>query len=85
MILGSTIIAVALGLTPVSDGQLIKDSAAVTRQVGRFTERTDRQGARHLRGFDQQGRPYEVTLDKNGQVHAVVGTNLLEFTIAQSH
>jgi hypothetical protein len=83
MVLASTIIAVALGLTPVHDGQVLHDSAAVARQVGRFSERTDRHGVRHLQGFDQYGRPYEVTVDANGRVEGVIGASLLEFTVAE--
>jgi hypothetical protein len=85
MVLGSTIIAVALGLTPVTDGQAVHDSPAVTRQVGRFAEQTDGQGVRHLRGFDTQGQPYEVTVHKSGRVEAVVGSSVLQFTIAEAN
>ena len=82
MVLGSTIIAVALGLTPVTDGQIIHDSASVTRQVGRFAEQTDSRGVRHLRGFDAQGRPYHAAVDQHGRVEATVGGAVIEFTVA---
>lgn len=85
MVLGSTIIAVALGLTPVADGQVIHDSAAVTRQVGQFAEQTDSRGVRHLRGFDTQGRPYHATVDQAGRVEATVGDLVIEFTVADAN
>ena len=85
MVLGSTILAVALGLTPVQDGQVVRlNAAAITRQIGRFAEVTDRQGVRHLRGFDVHGRPYEVTVDHNGRVEAVIGGQVVEFTVADA-
>ncbi len=84
MVLGSTIIAVALGLTPVTDGQVIQDSAAVARQVGHFAEQTDSRGVRHLRGFDTQGRPYHATVNQDGRVKAMVGGAVIEFTVADA-
>lgn len=84
MVLGSTIIAVALGLTPVTDGQVIQDSAAVARQVGHFAEQTDSRGVRHLRGFDTQGRPYHATVNQDGLVKAMVGGAVIEFTVADA-
>ena len=85
MVLGSTIVAVALGLTPVTDGQVIHDSAAVTRQVGHFAERTDSRGVRHLRGFDAYGRPYHATVDQAGRVEATIGGLVVEFTVADAN
>jgi hypothetical protein len=86
MVLAPTIIAVALGLTPVNDGQLVKvDSAALTRQIGRYAEQTDRQGIRHLRGFDQHGRAYTASVAKDGRVECLVGGQLIEFTIVDAN
>ena len=85
MVLGSTIIAVALGLTPVTNGQVIQDSAALARQVGHFAERTDSRGVRHLRGFDTQGRAYHATVDQSGRVEATTGGMVIEFTVADAN
>ena len=86
MVLASTIIAVALGLTPVDDGQPVKvDSAALTHQIGRFAEQTDRQGVRHLRGFDQYGRVYTASVATDGRVKCLVGGQVIEFTIVDAN
>lgn len=85
MVLASTIIAVALGLTPVNDGQLVKaDSAALARQIGRYAEQTDRLGVRHLRGFDQHGRAYTASVSRDGRVECLVGGQVIEFTIVDA-
>ena len=86
MVLASTIIAVALGLTPANDGQPVKvDSAALARQIGRFAEQTDRQGIRRLRGFDQHGRAYTATVARDGRVECLVGGQVIEFTIVDAN
>ena len=85
MVFSSTILAVVLGLTPVQDGQVVQiDGGAFAKEIGRYTETTDRHGVRHLRGVDRRGRAYEATIDKNGRVDATVGENILEFTIVDA-
>ena len=85
MVFSSTILAVVLGLTPVQDGQVVQiDGGAFAKEIGRYTETTDRRGVRHLRGVDHRGRAYEATIDKNGRVDATVGENILEFTIVDA-
>lgn len=86
MILASTIIAIALGLTPADGGRQVVqiDPASLSRQIGRYSETTDRNGVRHLRGFDHYGRPYNATVYPNGKVSCVVGGQVVEFTASEA-
>ena len=86
MVLASTILAIALGLTPANDGRVVEaDAVAASREIGRFAEQTDANGVRHLRGFDQHGRAFKVTVGKDGRVQALVGGAVSEFTIADAN
>ncbi len=73
----STILAVALGITPVKDlgsPQLVQvDEARIGKQVGRFTQRVGKDGKTHVRGFDRLGRSYELAIDSKGHVEGRVG------------
>ena len=73
----STIVAVALGVTPVKDSrapQLVQiDQARVTAQVGRYKQSQDKDGKTHVRGFDRLGRSYDLAIDAAGHVEGRVG------------
>lgn len=82
----STILAVALGLTPVKeDGrpQVVQVGADATQQIGRYTQTVDRRGLTHVRGFDRLGREYELTLDGKGKVEGTVGPWSVRFQVSQ--
>lgn len=83
MVLSSTILAIALGLVAVPEGQVVEiDGRAFAKDLGRYTETIDRRGVRHLRGIDRRGRAYEATIDTKGRVDALVGDHVIEFTVA---
>lgn len=85
MVFSSTVLAIALGLAPVPDGQVVQiDGGAFAKELGHYTERTDRRGVRHLRGVDRRGRAYEATIDTKGRVDATVGERVIEFTVADA-
>ena len=73
----STIVAVAVGITPVkelgSPQQIQVDEARIGEQVGRFTQRVGKDGKTHVRGFDRLGRSYELAIDSKGHVEGRVG------------
>ncbi|HEV2594868.1 MAG TPA: hypothetical protein VGU01_06680 [Sphingomicrobium sp.] len=67
----STVIAVALGLTPAQDNngvQLV--SGDYSTQIGRYSQFVDHRGKTHLNGIDRRGLRYEVVVDKHGNVEA---------------
>ena len=76
----STVVAVALGLAPVQqDGSVSGDYSAA---VGHYSQSIDAQGKTHARGFSRQtGAPYDVAMDKNGNVEAEVGDWIVTFRV----
>jgi len=79
----ATIIAVALGMTPVDAG---KPAQFVTgnyeTMVGRYSQSTDRRGTVHIRGFDpRNGAPYELTINSRGEVEAEVAEHVVNFRV----
>ena len=73
----STIVAVAIGITPVKDSgspQLVQvDEARIAEQVGKFTQESRKDGSTRVRGFDRLGRAYELAIDSKGHVDGQVG------------
>lgn len=83
MIVTTTIIAVALGMTPVDES---RPSDIVTGNydhlVGRYSERVDSTGTNHIRGFDpRNGNPYDVFIKASGQVEARIGGTIYNFRV----
>ena len=76
----STVVAVALGLAPVKqDGSVTGDYSHV---VGRYSQTVDSLGKIHARGFNRfTGAPYDVAMDKNGNVEAEVGDWIVTFRV----
>ena len=76
----STVIAVALGVAPIKqDGVVTGD---YSRAIGRYSQTIDAKGTTHARGFSRQtGAPYDVALDKDGNVEAQVGDWLITFRV----
>lgn len=81
----STIVAVALGLTPVQANagpQLI--AADFSANVGVYSHYLDRRGTVHLQGRDAHGIRYELVMDKNGRVEANVGEKVITFHVHEA-
>lgn len=86
MITASTIIAVALGLTPVdgnSPSQVVSGDYRST--VGHYTQTVDRRGTIHVRGaHPRTGAPYEMTISNQGEVEANLGDSVVNFRVRPS-
>jgi hypothetical protein len=85
MTMMSTIVAVALGLTPVnSDGtvQPIDDKEA--HMIGTYSEFIDDTGTTHLRGVNRMtGEPFDLTVNPQGRVEGSVGAWVVTFQVAR--
>ena len=81
----SSVIAVALSLTPTPDTDaavLIKgDYSAV---VGHYAQSTDRRGTTYVDGRDRRGVAYKLVMDKHGYVEAQVGVRVLNFRVQEA-
>jgi len=80
----STVVAVALGLTPVGESavaQIIDGDYSAA--IGRYTQTVDRHGTTHVRGADARGVPYELIVDRNGYVEATVGDGVVNFRVQE--
>jgi hypothetical protein len=85
MMLMSAVLAVAFGLTPVTESkspQLIEIDARTIGDVGRYKQYVGKDGKTHLRGFDPMGRRYEIAIDRNGHVDGEVGERVVSFDVA---
>jgi hypothetical protein len=78
----TTVVAVALGVAPVN-----QDPQAVTgdysSQVGHYSQIVDRRGTTHVTGRDRLGTPYELVMDKNGNVEATFGERVITFRVQE--
>ena len=74
----STIVAVALGMAPVAqDGTVSGDYSKI---VGRYSQTVDKRGTTHLAGFHRvTGAPFEIAIDKDGNVEGTVGEMVITF------
>ena len=83
MTMMTTIVGVALGLTPVqADGtaQPISDSDA--QMIGRYDETVDDTGTTHLEGVNRQtGEFFHLTVNPYGRVEGSVGDWVVEFQV----
>lgn len=81
----TTIVAVALGLTPIGqDGtvQPINDDQA--EQIGRFSESTDDTGTTHLTGINRDtGETFYLTVNPYGRVEGSVGKWPVTFQVSR--
>jgi hypothetical protein len=79
----STVIAVALGVAPVSsDSQIV--SGDYSSQIGRYSQSVDRSGTTRLRGYDRNGASYELMIDRRGFVEATVGDRIVTFRVREA-
>jgi hypothetical protein len=81
MTMMTTIVAVALGIVPVSgNGYVAPASASDASLVGNFRQSLDSNGNTRLRGFaGNSGRPFNLVVEPDGDVHGVVGDVTVEF------
>jgi hypothetical protein len=79
----STVVAVALGMAPVKqDGTVTGDYSKI---VGRFSQTIDKRGMTRLSGFHRvTGAPFEITIDKDGNVEGTVGELMITFQVRQA-
>jgi hypothetical protein len=79
----TTVVAVALGLAPVKpDGTVAPSRDNYAAIVGRYSQTIDPGGTKHVRGYDRlTGAPYDVSIDKNGNVEGTVGSWYIKFHV----
>lgn len=82
----STIVAVALGLTPIGhDGTVQPISEDQARTIGRFTETTDDTGTTHLTGVNRDtGEQFHLTVNPYGRVEGSVGSWAVTFQVSNA-
>ena len=82
----STIVAVALGVTPTQQAgttQIV--SGDYSNKVGQFSQYVDRRGTTHVSGRDHRGVPYELVMDRHGYVEASVGSSwIVQFRVKEA-
>jgi hypothetical protein len=77
-----TVVAVALGVAPVNqDVQTQVVSGDYSNRIGRYSQSVDRRGTKHINGRDPSGAPYELVIDRNGNVEASVGDHVVRFHV----
>ena len=83
MTMMTTIIAVALGLTPVQrDGIVQPISSQDESMIGSFSETVDDTGTTHLRGVNRlTGQPFHITVNPQGRVAGSVGDSIVTFNV----
>ncbi|WP_395623788.1 hypothetical protein [Sphingomonas daechungensis] len=86
MTMMTTIVAVALGLTPIGhDGTVKPISNDQARQIGRFTETTDDTGTTHLVGINRDtGEQFHLTVNPYGRVEGSVGNWAVTFQVSNA-
>jgi hypothetical protein len=74
----STVVAVALGMAPIKqDGTVTGDYSKI---VGSYSQTVDKRGTTHLSGFHRiTGAPFDLTIDKDGNVEGNVGEMMITF------
>jgi hypothetical protein len=82
----TTIVAVALGLTPVQgDGTVQPVNDSTTRVIGRYSETTDDTGTTHLQGINRRtGESFHITVNPYGRVEGSVGEKVVTFNFANA-
>lgn len=84
MTLMTTIVSVALGLTPIpADGKVQLTGDPAMRLIGRYSETTDDTGTTHLKGVNRRtGESFHITVNPFGRVEGSVGEKLVTFHVA---
>jgi hypothetical protein len=83
MTMMTTIIAVALGLTPVERGGTVQPiSSQDAYMIGNFSETVDDTGTTHLRGVNRlTGEIFHITVNPQGRVAGSVGSSIVTFNV----
>jgi hypothetical protein len=87
MTMMTTIVAVALGLTPIGhDGTVQPVSEDQARSaIGRFSETTDDTGTTHLTGMNRKtGEQFYLTVNPYGRVEGSVGNWAVTFQVSKA-
>jgi hypothetical protein len=84
----NAVLAVALGLAPVKPGLEVQVIHYKTTDyaglIGRYSQSTDSRGSTHLRGFDRlTGKPFDITVARDGRVEGTVGDMYLTFAVSE--
>ena len=84
MTLMTTIVAVALGLTPIpADGKVQPVGDSTANLIGRYSETTDDTGTTHLKGVNRRtGEAFHLTVNPFGRVEGSVGEKVVTFNVA---
>jgi hypothetical protein len=78
----TTVVAVALGVAPVNqDPQPV--TGDYSNRIGRYSQVVDRRGTTHVTGRDRLGTPYDLVMDKHGNVEATVGERVVTFRVKE--
>ena len=87
MTLMTTIVGVALGLTPVpADGKVQSADDSTMRLIGRYSETTDDTGTTHLKGVNRRtGEYFHITVNPFGRVEGSVGEKIVTFNVATAN
>ena len=81
----STIVAVALGLTPLqNDGSAALIRGDYSAKVGQYSQFTDRRGTTYVKGNDRRGVAYTLVMDKHGYVEGQVGESQVSFRVQEA-
>lgn len=81
----STVVAVALGLTPVqNDGSVELIRGDYSSRVGRYSQFIDRRGTTYVKGNDRGGITYKLVMDKQGYVEGQVGMRQVAFRVQEA-
>ena len=60
------------------------DEAAIAQQIGRYDQFVGKDGYTRIRGFDQLGRAYDLTVDSKGHVEGRAGAWDVSFDVAEA-
>ena len=87
MTLMTTIVGVALGLTPVpADGKVQPADDSTVPLIGRYSETTDVTGTPHLKGVNRRtGEYFHITVNPFGRVEGSVGEKVVTFHVATAN
>ena len=79
----TTVVAVALGLTPVKDDSLHRVSGDYSKAVGQYSKTVSPNGAVRLKGYSPAARAnYDIIVHKNGDVEGAVGAWTVTFHVS---
>jgi hypothetical protein len=73
----SAVLAVALNAVPVKAERSPQSFRAAAQDMSElvqsYRQSLDRRGTTHIKGVDRKGRPFEISVSRQGQVQGSVG------------